>query len=56
MPKRIILRTLPNNYYYGIKECCLLSSTENENHYLLDDTKLAVTAKMKIITKCRNLL
>ena len=44
MPKRIILRTLPNNYYYGIEECCLQSSTENENHYLLNDAESAVAA------------
>ena len=46
MPKRVIphTTTLPNNYYYGIKECCLQSSTENENEYLLDDTESAVTA------------
>ena len=31
MPKRIIPHTLPNNYYYDIEECCLQSSTENEN-------------------------
>ena len=44
MPKRVIPHTLSNNYYYGIKECCLQSLTENENEYLLDDTESAVTA------------
>ena len=44
MPKGIIPHTLPNNYYYGIKECCLQSLTENEDKYLLDNKESAVTA------------
>ena len=44
MPKGIISHTLSNNYYYGIEECCLQSSTENENEYLLNNAESAVAA------------